>query len=343
MEKELVTIVVPVYKVEKYLNRCLNSIVNQTYENLEIILVDDGSPDRCPLICDEWANKDKRIKVVHKKNAGLGMARNTGLDHATGKYICFFDSDDYVALNTIEKAYENIKKYSSDIVMYGMYSVDSEGKVVSADIPQTDKDYYSGDEIAKFILPNMLGADPSTGKKLGFNMSSSGRMYSMELINQYNWRFVSERQYISEDFYSLLELHRYVRSVSIIHEAFYYYCYNDTSLTHVFNSQRFERVCICHHGMTDLYIKSGYPREVKTCLDSQFLGSVIGTMKLIVSSELDNKTKKQEIKKIVDDRYLHGVLEELNLRNETFLRKLLIMALRSKCTLLTYILVKAKS
>ena len=343
MEKELVTIVVPIYKVEKYLDRCLNSIVNQTYRNLEIILVDDGSPDNCPKICDEWEKRDNRIKVIHKQNAGLGMARNTGIDNATGKYICFFDSDDYIALNTIEKAYDSIEKYGADIVTFGMYSVDASGKIVSADIPQTDKDIYCDEEIRKFVLPNMLGADPKTGKRLGFNMSSSGRMYLMELINKHNWRFVSERQYISEDFYSLLELYQYVRRVSVIHEAFYYYCYNDTSLTHSFNPQRFEKVCICHQGMTEVYKKCDYPEEVKVCLDSQFLGSVIGTMKLLVSSDMIGKTKWKEIKSIVMSQYLQDVLSKMNIANETFFRKVIIFALKRKQAMLTYILVKAKS
>ena len=84
-----ISLIIPVYNVEKYLDRCITSIVNQTYRNLEIILVDDGSPDNCPSMCDRWGEKDSRIKVVHKENAGLGMARNTGIECATGDYICF--------------------------------------------------------------------------------------------------------------------------------------------------------------------------------------------------------------------------------------------------------------
>ena len=99
MLNKKVTVVLPIYNVEKYLDRSVKSIVEQTYTNLEIILVDDGSPDMCPQMCDEWARKDKRIKVIHKKNAGLGMARNTGIDNASGDYICFFDSDDCYKYN----------------------------------------------------------------------------------------------------------------------------------------------------------------------------------------------------------------------------------------------------
>lgn len=93
---DLVSIIVPIYGVEEYLNKCINSIINQTYKNLEIILVDDGSPDKCPEICDAFEKKDDRIKVIHKKNGGLSDARNAGLDIAHGDYFVFVDSDDWL-------------------------------------------------------------------------------------------------------------------------------------------------------------------------------------------------------------------------------------------------------
>lgn len=99
---ELVSVIVPVYKVEPYLDRCVASILAQTYPNLEVILVDDGSPDNCPALCDAWAQRDARIRVIHKKNGGLSDARNVGLDAASGAYISFVDSDDYIAENFIE-------------------------------------------------------------------------------------------------------------------------------------------------------------------------------------------------------------------------------------------------
>lgn len=123
-----VTVVIPIYNVEKYLNRCIESVVGQTYKNLEIILVDDESPDNCPQICESWKDRDNRIKVVHKKNAGLGYARNTGIDCATGEYICFVDSDDYIATDMVEKTYKCAEQYNADIVLYGYNVVDSNGK-----------------------------------------------------------------------------------------------------------------------------------------------------------------------------------------------------------------------
>ena len=108
MQDALVSVIVPVYKVEKYLDKCIESIVGQTYKNLEIILVDDGSPDNCPAMCDSWAQKDSRIKVIHKPNGGVSSARNTALDAASGEYICFVDSDDVLELDTVKYMVDNI-------------------------------------------------------------------------------------------------------------------------------------------------------------------------------------------------------------------------------------------
>lgn len=118
----LVSIIIPIYKVEPYLRRCLNSIVNQTYVNLEIILVDDGSPDRCPAICDEYAAKDLRIIVIHKENGGLSDARNAGLDICTGEYISFVDSDDWVENKYIETLISSALLQDADIVI-GSYDL----------------------------------------------------------------------------------------------------------------------------------------------------------------------------------------------------------------------------
>jgi len=128
--EEKISVIVPIYKVEKYLHKCVDSIINQTYKNLEIILVDDGSPDNCPAICDEYAKKDNRIKVIHKPNGGLSDARNAGLDIATGEYIAFVDSDDYIDLTMYEKLYNAIKQNDCDLAVCGFNNVnEDESKV----------------------------------------------------------------------------------------------------------------------------------------------------------------------------------------------------------------------
>ena len=115
MEKPLISIIVPIYRVEAYLSRCIASILNQSYRNLEIILVAAGSPDSCPKICNEYAEKDARIRVVHKKNGGLSDARNAGIDIANGKYISFIDSDDYIHPEMISTLFDLLKSNDADI------------------------------------------------------------------------------------------------------------------------------------------------------------------------------------------------------------------------------------
>jgi glycosyltransferase involved in cell wall biosynthesis len=115
MSKPLISVIIPVYNVEPYIHQCLDSVVNQTYENLEIILVDDGSKDNSGKICDEYALGDKRIVVIHQENAGLGMARNTGLNICTGKYLTFVDSDDYIDADMIQALFEGLCFYGSDM------------------------------------------------------------------------------------------------------------------------------------------------------------------------------------------------------------------------------------
>ena len=115
MFNDLISVVVPIYRVEKFLKRCVDSILNQTYKNIEVILVDDGSPDNCGLMCDEYKKQDHRVKVIHKQNSGLGYARNSGLDIAKGEFVSFIDSDDYISLDMYEKMYELAKFiYESD-------------------------------------------------------------------------------------------------------------------------------------------------------------------------------------------------------------------------------------
>ncbi|MGN0521376.1 MAG: glycosyltransferase family 2 protein [Eubacterium sp.] len=115
MQKNKISVIVPIYKTEKYLDKCIESIVNQTYENLEIILVDDGSPDGCPRKCDEWAERDSRIKVIHKENGGISSARNAGLDNATGDFIGFVDGDDFIENDFYEILINNLIENDADI------------------------------------------------------------------------------------------------------------------------------------------------------------------------------------------------------------------------------------
>lgn len=121
MNKPLVSIIIPIYKVEKYLNKCIDSVVNQTYKNIEVILVDDGSPDLCPQMCDAWSQKDGRIRVIHKSNGGLSDARNAGIQICTGEYICFVDSDDWVEPTMVQLLLEACLENNTLLAVCGRY------------------------------------------------------------------------------------------------------------------------------------------------------------------------------------------------------------------------------
>lgn len=127
---EKISIIVPVYKAERFIDRCVENLVNQTYKNIEVILVDDGSPDKCPEICDAWAEKDSRIKVIHKQNNGVAKARETGVENATGGYIAFVDGDDWIESDTYEYLYSLINSGDYQIACCSYEVVTSENDVI---------------------------------------------------------------------------------------------------------------------------------------------------------------------------------------------------------------------
>lgn len=342
MRKGVVTVVLPIYNVEQYLDRCIESVVNQTYHDLEIILVDDGSPDRCPEICEKWKREDPRIKVIHKKNAGVGMARNTGIEHATGEYICFFDSDDYIALDAIEKAYQCIYSYSAEIVLFGCYYIGLNGKIVKG-IPQTDKILYQGDEVQTYILPNMVGPDPQTGKNVHLQIAPWGGMYSMAAIRRTHWRFVSERQYFSDDMYSLLLLYKDIKYVAVLPEALYFYCKNRDSLTQVYRKERYERIKFWYDGCIKTCDELEYGENIKTRLPNRFIGYTIATLKIIAHTNCSKREKKAEIYTILKDRRLHDVISDMNIKYQKNTKKIWIIAVKFRLYELARWLVMAKS
>ena len=340
MENALITVVVPVYNVEAYLDRCLNSIVHQTYENLEIILVDDGSTDTSPQICEEWAEKDARIRVIRQDNAGVGMARNTGIAHANGAYICFFDSDDYVALNTIERAYELAEQKAVQIVVYGFTKIKN-GRAVSRKIPRGGETVYRNERVRTVFLPDLVAETEHSALKQ-LQMSSSTALYSMELIKGVGWRFVSEKEIISEDVYSLLGLYQHVESVAILSEALYFYCLNPASLTKTYRGDRFRRIKEFFLQAEALCDEIGYPLEIKERLKAPFWSFTIDAMKQEAAC-----CSKQEaianLQKMVDDPLVQRLAAECTEERQGIMRRVLFWAIRRKSGRLCWLLAKLRN
>ena len=338
----LISVVLPIYNVEKYLKRCLESVVNQTYKNLEIILVNDGSTDSCLQICEEYAKCDNRIKLINKKNSGLGMARNTGIDNANGEYICFFDSDDYIKLDTIGKLYRKIEKEMPEIICFGFNRVSTDGKITDKNIPNMKKNMFKNEEIVNEFLPELISENPKTGKASGLNMSAWGAIYSMNLIKSNKWRFVSEREIISEDVYSLLDLYKNVKKVAILDEALYYYCENNTSLTNVYRKDRYEKIEYCYKMCIKMCKEIGYPNEIEKRMAYPYIGNTISALKQVISSNNNFKEKEKELKKIINSQTLQEVLKDTQGNKWNKSKKILFFCIRKKFIKLVYILIFIK-
>lgn len=333
----LVTIVIPVYQVENYLNRCISSVVSQTYRNLEIILVDDGSPDRCPQMCDEWAEKDSRIRVIHKQNSGQGMARNTGIEHAHGSYICFFDSDDYVDLNVIECACKLAEQEHADTVIFGMAGVDEHGIVCKNNPIVLPQKVFQGSEIQKLLLPEMLGTNLDTGIHSGLSMSACRELFSMELIKRTGFRFVSEREIISEDYYSVLTLYRYVRKTVVLDDVNYYYCYNSASFSHIYRPDRFEKLKYFYSECLKQCEKLGFPEEVSRRCQVPFLNGVFAVLKQEVTVGWGFRETMKVISEKIRDPLLQEVLKKHKKDKVNLKKKLFFWAMRNKVYILCYL------
>lgn len=232
----VVSVIVPMYKVEKYIERCLDSLIKQTFQDIEIICVDDGSPDKSGEIAEQYAAQDKRIKVIHKKNAGLGMARNTGLEIANAKYVMFVDSDDFLSLDLIEDLVNAAVKNCADTVIAG-YSRYKNGLSSIVINPLEDCVFHSKkiitDVLYKMIGPRRNGTDT-------VNMAVWRVLFSLELIKKNNLQFPSEREFISEDI--IFDLYYYPKCTCVcgIKNAGYQYCLNEGSLTEKYNQNRFQ-------------------------------------------------------------------------------------------------------
>jgi len=148
----LISVIVPVYKVEAYLDRCVKSIQAQTYTNMEIILVDDGSPDNCGKLCDEYAQQDPRIRVIHKPNGGLSSARNAGINVAAGTYLGFVDSDDWISADMYEKLYSLVEKYDVPLVYGGRYDYNSRTHTENIGLCPPKEEVVSGEELVRRIF-----------------------------------------------------------------------------------------------------------------------------------------------------------------------------------------------
>lgn len=278
-----VSVIIPVYNVERYLDRCVRSVLGQTLREIEVILVDDGSPDGCPAICDAYAREDTRVRVVHKANAGLGMARNSGLDIATGEYVAFVDSDDFIDRRMYETLYRTAREHGLDTCYCGFAHRLPDGSLRRK--TETDRylEFRGRNEVDSFLL-DMVGPEPEYGSDVRYMMCVWKALYSRGLIERGGVRFSSERQFVSEDIIFHIDYLRRAERVGFIPDTFYYYCVNGAvTLSNTYNREKFGRYKVflgevrrrlaaayspdkfeCHyHRLCFLYLRAAVSKEVR--------------------------------------------------------------------------------
>ena len=224
MKNPLVSIIVPVYKVEEFLDNCIKSIIDQTFKNIEIILVDDGSPDNCPQMCDEWAERDSRIRVVHKKNGGLSSARNVGIKEASGDYLYFLDSDDrFYNIESLELLCNLAKIHSGvDMVQGNFYIEENQSQTFNKGVfpAFTDKKRWIQSNLSTMTIPE----------------SACNRLIKRSIIINNNLYF--REGWIQEDTLWTYQIHSYIESIAFCFEPTYFYAYNSNSIMHSSGNER---------------------------------------------------------------------------------------------------------
>lgn len=335
-----VSIIVPCYNVELYLNRCVNSLVNQTLRDIEIILVDDESPDRVPQMCDEWGRKDSRIRVVHKKNGGLGMACNSGIDIATGDYIAFCDSDDYVDLECYGVLYETAIHNKVDAVYSGIKRVTETGEITPMSQAETQH-IFTVDEIPKFQL-EMISSSPSERVERYRQMSAKIVLYSGTVIRKNNIRFHSERQYISEDLLFNLDFLQHCYRVMELPKSFYYYYVNTSSLSQTFRPDRFEKYKLLREYLLCRYRSIGYRDEFVNRVNKLFIGYTRSAMQRIVSSKETFQVKNLLLTNICNDDIWNRLAQEYPVGMMPKDKRLIFELIRYRRVFVLYILFKFK-
>ena len=237
-----ISIIIPIYKVEKYLKRCVESVRKQTLTDLEIILVDDGSPDDCPRICDEYLKEDSRIKVIHKQNGGLASARNAGMNIATGNYLFFLDSDDWLELDGMQRLYETAEKYQVDFVRYrairtGWPGMEENAPCMVEEVRELQEGLYDKKRIVNEIYPRLLA---TSQLPMGAVVGACGSLYRTDFLRKNHLLFYEEIKF-SEDLIFSANVVRAANSFYFIDSpGVYHYFYNPNSISKSFREGRWD-------------------------------------------------------------------------------------------------------
>lgn len=292
----MISIIVPIYKVEKYIRQCVESILAQTYTDIEVVLVDDGSPDNCPAICDEFAKNDKRVKAVHKKNGGLMSARQAGLRAACGEYVGFVDGDDWIEPDMYENFAKAIERYEPDMALCEFYFSDSDRDELSSQ--NLSREYYSKSQLEKEIYPTMLFKDRFYS--FGVNPCCWSKVFKKELLEK-NLYKVTPKIKIGEDAAFTYPCLLDAESLAYVDKTLYHYRINPKSMTKSYDPNYEKTILIPYDILKETFSASGY--KIENQLDYYLLYLSNGVLRNEASKENDKsfsktiKTLKEFMKK----------------------------------------------
>lgn len=338
---DTVSVVVPVYNVEKYLERCVQSILSQTYSNLEIILVDDGAKDSSPELCEQLARQDGRIKVVHQENRGLGGARNTGLDHATGAFVAFIDADDYIGKTHIEELYNSVVQAEADIALGFYVSVDDAGKITRKPNPLKPGEYGCEAGYNQLLFP-MIGTHEGCHTDTAVEPSCCMGLYSLAIIKEHNIRFADNKIYIAEDQLFNIDCFVHARKIVATDVEDYFYYVNTQSMTRKYDAGRFDRTVNYYHLLKKKLEGHGILETAGKRPDRSFLMKMRILLRLVVFSNMSFKSKLAEIKRILSHDLFVQVITGYPIHTYPTMMKILSQFMRSQNAMGVYWLIKAR-
>lgn len=326
-----ISIIVPVYNVERYLDRCMQTLLGQTLRDIEIIMVDDGSPDSCPQMCDEYAKRDSRIKIIHKANAGLGYARNSGLEIATGEYVAFVDSDDYLDVQMYEILYHYAQNKNDDVVFCGFKKEFSLNRFLNVSECSSYTE-YTDDEIKK-IIPDFIASPPYAKNEYVHDMSVWHSIYRREIIAKNNIRFVSERDFVSEDIPFQIDFLKCCKRISFIPDILYTYCYNQGSLTKSFNISKFDKI----KALYKLLCEKTFEYDNRGLRAKRLLlGYARAMIRLIITLPITKNEKSSYIKRITQDNVWSEIKKDYKLSYLPLHQRLMALCIYNKLNLGAY-------
>lgn len=342
MMQPKVSVVIPCYKVEPYLNKCVESVIKQTLKELEIILVDDESPDCVPAMCDEWALKDSRIKVIHKKNGGLGMACNSGIEIATGKYIAFLDSDDWVDADMYQTMYDTAEKYQAQMVFTGLRRVDKNGHALGY-LPHKEKfQVYQGKNEIDKLARDLIASEISSNIERTLQMSAKVVLYYREIIVEKYLRFVSERLVMSEDLHFNLNMLSCSKCVCVLPNFFYNYRCTTGSITQQIDLKQFAKIKHLYNYTREECLQLGIIGDIEQRIKRMFIGYTRDYIRNLVRSNTSMKKQREVIHEILDDRIWEAIWKGISVKAMPFKYRLCIELMQKKCIMILMFILKMK-